>query len=319
MIPSLKVSHLLVLSSIVGIAAASCGNLTVNSAVVPIANLTTNFTTNPTTTPTTPDTIVFPRNISESWQLTFEDDFNSLDASRWSMANECSTANGCIHNNEKQVYLRSQVYAENGNLVLEATDNEYTSPGNAGVRKYRSGKVDSAQSFAQQYGRFEARIKLPVGVGMWPAFWLMPRGGRCWPTDGEIDIMEYVGQTPNRVYGNYHFGQKCNGNLHYDNSVCGETGRSKQVNLSQDYHVYSVEWTPKSISWFIDGELYYTLDNNLCKKKELFFIPNKPFYIIFNLAVGGDWPGSPNSNTVFPQRMYIDYIRVYQKAFHLSS
>ncbi|KDO27785.1 hypothetical protein SPRG_07384 [Saprolegnia parasitica CBS 223.65] len=245
------------------------------------------------------------------WQVTFEDNFNALNKSRWKIANECSTEHGCAHNNEEQVYLASQVRVEDGNLVVEATNQPYTSPA-AGTRQFRSGRLDSSGSFAQQFGRFEARIKLPVGRGMWPAFWLMPRGGRCWPTDGEIDIMEYVGQSPDQIHGNYHFGPSCNRNFHDDKAVCGKAGKSKQVALDKDFHVYAVEWTPTSISWFFDGQLYYVLTNAQCTDKAQFFIPQKAFYIILNVAVGGTWPGSPSASTVFPQRMLVDYVRVYK-------
>ncbi|OQR93736.1 hypothetical protein ACHHYP_02325 [Achlya hypogyna] len=249
-------------------------------------------------------TIDFP---NLAWHLTFEDNFETLDRTRWSLLDECSTQNGCVHNAEEQVYLSSQVRVEAGSLVLEATNESHTSVV-SGTRQYRSGKVDSAHFFAQQYGRFEARIKLPVGRGM-----LMPHGGRCWPTDGEIDIMEYVGQFPNHIHGNYHFGPSCNHNLHDDQNVCGVTGKPKKVVLNDAYHIYAVEWTPTSLVWFFDGQLYYKLDSSQCKNKKLFFIPNKPFYIIFNLAVGGSWPGSPTAATIFPQRMYVDYVRVYKQ------
>ncbi|KDO27784.1 hypothetical protein SPRG_07383 [Saprolegnia parasitica CBS 223.65] len=179
--------------------------------------------------------------------------------------------------------------------------------------------MDSAGSFAQQYGRFEARMKLPTGHGMWPAFWLMSRGGRCWPMDGEIDIMEYIGnKEPKAIHGNFHFGHKCNTNLHSDASVCGTTGKVIDVALNHEYHVYAAEWTPTSISWFFDGQLYYKLDSAQCTNKAPFFIPAKPFYIIFNFAVGGGWPGNPTPTTIFPQRLYIDYVRVYKQVGTVS-
>ncbi|EQC38697.1 hypothetical protein SDRG_04392 [Saprolegnia diclina VS20] len=261
--------------------------------------------TNCTTLNSTARPVPFSLSPLAGWQVTFEDNFDVLNKSRWTIANECSTEHECAHNKEEQVYLASQVRVEDGNLVVEATRDAYTSPA-AGTRQYRSGRLDSSGSFAQQFGRFEARIKLPVGLGMWPAFWLMPRGGRCWPTDGEIDIMEYVGQSPDQIHG------ACNRNFHDDKAVCGKTGKSKQVDLDNGFHVYAVEWTPTAISWYFDGQLYYVLDSNQCTDKAPFYIPQKTFYIILNLAVGGTWPGSPSASTVFPQRMLVDYVRVYK-------
>ncbi|OQR96595.1 phenylalanyl-tRNA synthetase beta chain [Thraustotheca clavata] len=250
------------------------------------------------------------------WQLTFEDNFDTLNKSRWHLHNDCSTNNRCVQNDELQVYMADQITARNGHLVIEATKETYTSQA-AGTRYYRSGRMDSAGSFAQQYGRFEARMKLPKGQGVWPAFWLMPRNGGCWPTSGEIDIMEYVGdKRPKSIYGNYHFGQTCNADMHSKANVCGKTGGSTQVNLNDDYHLYAVEWTPTSISWYFDNQMYYKLDDSLCQSKPKFFLPNKPFYIIFNFAVGGNWPGNPNDQTVFPQRFYVDYVRVYKKGMN---
>nr|AIG55869.1 secreted protein [Achlya hypogyna] len=107
---------------------------------------------------------------SVKWALTFEDNFNTLNLSTWRLSHDCSTNNGCVHNNELQVYLANQVSVKSGNLVIEATNAPYTSAA-AGTRQFRSGRIDSLGRFAQQYGRFEARIKLPSGRGVWPAFW----------------------------------------------------------------------------------------------------------------------------------------------------
>ncbi|RHY51624.1 hypothetical protein DYB38_005728 [Aphanomyces astaci] len=136
-------------------------------------------------------------NASE-WELTFEDHFDRLDLAKWHVHHDCSTHRDCAHNDEKQVYLRDQAYVQNGHLVLEASNLTHVSEA-SGTRRYRSAKLDTAHSFSQRYGKFEARIQFPRGAGMWPA--LMPKGGRCWPMDGEIDIVEYVGQTPQTIYG----------------------------------------------------------------------------------------------------------------------
>ncbi|RHX99241.1 hypothetical protein DYB25_001430 [Aphanomyces astaci] len=250
-------------------------------------------------------------NASE-WELTFEDHFDRLDLAKWHVHHDCSTHRDCAHNDEKQVYLRDQAYVQNGHLVLEASNLTHVSEA-SGTRRYRSAKLDTAHSFSQRYGKFEARIQFPRGAGMWPA--LMPKGGRCWPMDGEIDIVEYVGQTPQTIYGNYHFGGACNANLHDDPAVCGPTGASQNDDsLSYAFHEYSVVWTPTSIQWFMDGQEFYRLPpKSGCRKPASFFLPSKPFYIILNFAVGGTWPGDPTAATTFPQRMVVDYVKVYQR------
>ncbi|OQR93744.1 transmembrane protein [Achlya hypogyna] len=197
---------------------------------------------------------------SVKWALTFEDNFNTLNLSTWRLSHDCSTNNGCVHNNELQVYLANQVSVKSGNLVIEATNAPYTSAA----------------------------------------------------ADGEIDIMEYIGtKLPNTIHGNYHFGNVCNNDLHSAANRCGVTGGAIDIKLGNGFHVYA-EWTSQAIKWFVDSQLYYTLDATQCGSA--FFLPRKAFYPIFNFAIGGDWPGSPDSSTVFPQRMFIDYLRVYKLA-----
>ncbi|RHY30606.1 hypothetical protein DYB32_004195 [Aphanomyces invadans] len=171
--------------------------------------------TNNSTTDTIAASVETDQSAVAQWQVTFEDHFDHLDLTKWQVYHECSTHHDCIHNDEKQVYLRDQVYVDNGHLVLEASNVSHYSPA-SGERHFRSAKLDTATSFSQRFGKFEARIRLPRGAGMWPAFWycsvcgllrshgrcrFMPKGGQCWPMDGEIDIVEYVGQTPQTIYG----------------------------------------------------------------------------------------------------------------------
>ncbi|KDO27787.1 hypothetical protein SPRG_07386 [Saprolegnia parasitica CBS 223.65] len=243
-------------------------------------------------------------NANGKWTLTFSDEFNSLDRAKWRILNDCSTTNKCVYNNELQVYLASQVSVSKGNLVIEANNVPYVSP-SAGARRYRSGRMDTSGSFAQLHGRFEARVKLPSGQGMWPAFWMMPRGGRCWPMDGEIDVLEYIGKRmPHTVH-----------DLHSSANYCGVTGGAKTLALNtNDFHIYAVEWTPTSLAWFVDGVQYFKIDATQCRTKPAQLIPTKPFYLILNFAVGGDWPGNPDATSTFPQRLYVDYVRVYKRS-----
>ena len=171
---------------------------------------------------------------------------------------------------------------------------------------YTSGRIKTQGKFARAYGRFEARIKLPVGQGLWPAFWMLGSdfGSVGWPSCGEIDIMEYRGQAPNVVNGALH-GPGYSGAtpLHgsYFNPGAG---------FHEGFHVFAVEWTRNSISWKVDGNTYMTQGvGDLPGGTKWVF--DHPFFILLNLAVGGTYVGSPDQTTVFPQTMLIDYVRVY--------
>ncbi len=207
-------------------------------------------------------------------------------------------------NNEWQTYTDDPAnsYVSGGNLHIVArrtTGNAYTSA------RLRSKNL---QDFL--YGRIEARIKLPSGDGVWPAFWMLPTASPygIWAASGEMDIVESV-NTATTVYGTAHFGgewpeQTANGGT-YDPGV----------NLSDDFHVYAIEWEPDQIRWYFDGILYHTLNssqwyslNDLDNDRAPFDVP---FHMLLNVAVGGDWPGSP-SGVGFPMEMVVDYVRVYQ-------
>lgn len=174
---------------------------------------------------------------------------------------------------------------------------------------YTSARLITKSKFEQQYGRFEARIKIPRGQGVWSAFWMLgndiDRVG--WAECGEIDIMENIGREPKIVHGTAH-----------GPGYSGANGPTKSFNsignkdFADDFHVYSVEWREKEIKWYVDGKLYHTLtpkDIPAGKK----WVYEHPFFVILNLAIGGDWGGVPDKTTVFPQEMLIDYVRVYKE------
>ena len=201
-------------------------------------------------------------------------------------------------NNELQYYTDrpENIKVEDGKLVITALKEDYL------TREYTSAKINSKYKGDWRYGRIEASIRLPEGQGMWPAFWMLPTeqvyGG--WPNSGEIDIMELVGHEPSTVYGTLHYGPP----WEYTNgSYTLPSGK-----FSDDFHVFSIEWTPDSISWFVDNQLYSTKDAGSVTH----WLPfQEKFYVILNLAVGGNWPGSPDETTVFPQTMEVEYVRVY--------
>ena len=183
-------------------------------------------------------------------------------------------------------------------LVIAATEE---SPGN-----YRSAKLTTQGLHSFRYGKIDARIKLPTAQGMWPAFWMLgnnfPTLG--WAGCGEIDILELVGSEPNVVRGNIHY---VDGAQEYAN----DEGSPKMISetFDQNYHNFSIEWTPTEIKWFLDGELFKTTSIDDDGMKEF----DRSFYLILNVAVGGNWPGNPDATTTFPQKMYVDYIRYYSK------
>jgi beta-glucanase (GH16 family) len=158
--------------------------------------------------------------------------------------------------------------------------------------------------FTQTYGRFEARIKIPYGQGMWPAFWMLGNDidTKGWPTCGEIDIMENIGREPSTVHGSMH-GPGYDGGSSYSLS---------SGNFSDDYHIFAVEWESNVVRFYVDGTLYETrTPADLPAGATWVF--DHPFFILLNVAVGGNWPGSPDQTTVFPQTMLVDYVRVYAR------
>ena len=187
-----------------------------------------------------------------------------------------------------------------GNLAITARAESYQG------QDYTSGRIKTKGLFARTYGRFEARIQLPVGQGIWPAFWMLgadiDRVG--WPACGEIDIMEYLGHEPRVVHGTLH------GPGHSGGAAL--TGRHvlAQGGFNLGFHVFAVEWNEDAVSWEVDGFTYRTVRRDDMPPGAT-WVYNHPFFILLNVAVGGRWPGSPDQTTVFPQTMLVDYVRVY--------
>lgn len=205
-------------------------------------------------------------------------------------------------NNELQYYTNrtENVKVENGYLLVTAKKESFNGS------SYTSARLTTKGLFEQAYGRFEARIKLPYGQGIWPAFWLL--GSNIdevgWPQCGEIDIMEFRGQEPTKVLGTVH-----------GPGYSGGTAISKSYSLINDrfdngFHIFGIEWGPNYINYYVDDVLYNQITPTNVTGEWVF---DHPFYIIINLAVGGNFLGNPNSETVFPQTMLVDYVRVYKK------
>jgi beta-glucanase (GH16 family) len=247
-----------------------------------------------------------------SWTITWRDEFNSLGRSRPDPAKWIIETGGDGWGNDELEYYTNRprnVFVEHGNLVIVARKERYT--GDDGVsRNFTSARLKTLGTFTQAYGRFEARIKIPRGEGLWPAFWMMgddiDRAG--WPACGEIDIMENIGKEPSTVHGTIH-----------GPGYSGDKGPSAAFSLpgrrrfAHDFHLFAVEWEPQQIRFYVDDALYATrTPGDLPAGAK--WVYDHPFFILLNVAVGGNWPGPPDSTTRFPQKMLVDYVRVYQRA-----
>ncbi|MBC8994854.1 family 16 glycosylhydrolase, partial [Micromonospora chalcea] len=227
------------------------------------------------------------------------------DASKW----RYDIGGGGWGNNELQYYTNSTRNAAldgNGNLVITARK-ENPAGYNCwyGSCQYTSARLLTNGTFAQAYGRFEARIKVPRGQGLWPAFWMLGNdiGTNPWPGSGEIDIMENVGYAPSTVWGTLH-GPGYSGGSGVGASTSLPGGQA----LADAFHTFAVDWAPDSITWYLDGVAYSRKTPADIGGNRWVF--DHPFFMIMNVAVGGNWPGSPDGSTTFPQTMTIDYVRV---------
>ena len=171
--------------------------------------------------------------------------------------------------------------------------------------KYTSARIKTNGKFDFKYGKVEMKAKLPSGQGIWPAFWMLGSDFETagWPDCGEIDIMENVGKTPKTVNGTAH-APGYSGNMGLGSFLTIEE------DLSSAYHIYSIEWSEDKIEWLMDDKKYHSLTPQTIGGNKWAF--NKEFFLLLNLAVGGNWPGYPNDTTIFPQKYYIDYVHVYQ-------
>ncbi|GKU23474.1 carbohydrate binding domain-containing protein [Clostridium folliculivorans] len=254
------------------------------------------------------------------WTLSWDDEFdgsgtnvdtNGVNLDKWAYQNGTGAEYGIDGwgNNEKEYYQKDNIKVENGNLVIEAK------PEAKNGKTYTSGRLWTSPTFSQQYGKFEARMKLPKGQGFWPAFWMMPKDSAygTWASSGEVDIMEARGRVPDSIAGTLHYGKPWPNNK--------STGATYNFPTGQDitgFHTYSVEWEPGEIRWYVDGNLYQTTNNWFSQSagqpdKNAYPAPfNKPFYIILNLAVGGNFDGGVEpSASDFPAKMEVDYVRAY--------
>jgi beta-glucanase (GH16 family) len=243
-----------------------------------------------------------PPTTEKTYQLVWADEFNtgnSPDTSKWVY----ETGGNGWGNNELEYYTARPENASisNGNLVIEARKESYNG------RNYTSARLITRGKGQWTYGKFEIRAKIPRGRGTWPAIWLLSANNPLkWPDDGELDIMEEVGHAPNMIHGTAH-------NKLYNGGNGKQKGDSKFIPDAQDsFHVYSLEWTNTQVTWLIDNTVFYSYyDPSLGIDGWPY---NKDFFMILNVAVGGNWGGALGvDDSVFPQSMLVDYVRVYQK------
>ena len=232
-----------------------------------------------------------------NYTLTWQDEFNGSSlSSDWT--HEIGNGSWGWGNNELQYHRPQNTSIENGYLTIRAKQEYY------GGFNYTSSRIKSQGNFSFKYGRIDVRAKLPYGQGLWPALWMLGENISSvgWPSCGEIDIMEMIG-------GNGYNDRTCHGTIHWEDNGHASYGGHNSLSsgrLADEFHVFSIIWNQSSISWLRDDIQYHTVDiNNLTA-----FHNN--FFFIFNVAVGGNWPGSPDGTTVFPQTMIVDYIRVFQ-------
>ena len=252
-----------------------------------------------------------PTPKQQSWTLVWSDDFNgpngsSPDASKWVF----DIGGGGWGNNELETYTsRTQnAYLQDGVLVIQALKEDFTGPDGI-ARQYTSARLKTQGRFAQTYGRFEARLKLPSGQGLWPAFWMLGAdiGEVGWPQCGEIDIMENIGREPSIAHGTIH-GPGYSGAEGIGSAYTLPGG----ARFADDFHVFAVEWETDAIRFYVDDHLYATRTPAELPTGTT-WVYGHPFFLIMNVAVGGSWPGNPDGTTVFPQTMLVDYVRVYKR------
>ncbi len=240
----------------------------------------------------------------DTWELAWQDEFDGdagqlPDASKWGYDIGTDWGNAQLEwdtDRPENVSLDG-----NGNLAITARKESYEG------QNYTSARIVTRGLFTMNTGRIEARIKLPIGAGIWPAFWLLGANINevSWPQCGEIDIMEYRGQEPNIVHGSLH-GPGYSAGDAFTNRYVLNSGT-----FNDDFHTFRVDWSDDYIRWFIDDILYQTITIDQVRAKGE-WVFDHPFYIILNIAVGGGFVGPPNASTEFPQTMLIDWVRVYQ-------
>ncbi|MDO3627104.1 glycoside hydrolase family 16 protein [Mucilaginibacter sp. BT774] len=247
-----------------------------------------------TTTIPPPIPVDTTKTVKPVYALVWSDEFDgtTVDTSKWAF----ETGGGGWGNNEKEYYQAANATVANGNLMITAKKES------VGGEPYTSARMTTQGKEAPTYGRIEARIKTPLGMGFWPAFWMLGSNIQTvsWPSCGEMDIMEHVNNT-NTFYGTMHW--NVNGHVSYGSTI--------NISSPGDYHLYAIEWDQNSIRWYIDDTLYQT--GNIKSNINSTGAFHLPFFILLNFALGGNFPNAAVDESLLPATMYVDYVRVYKQ------
>ena len=229
------------------------------------------------------DPLLSTKNPSASWKIIWEDNFDdpSLSTAKWNIIDWAAEKN-----NELEYYTPDNVSLTNGNLCIITEKKQYNG------RSFTSGAIETKDKFHFLYGKAEIRAKLPKGKGIFPAFWMLAQNDSDLP---EIDIMEMIGDYPSEIWMVYHW-------LDGDEQKRNYTSYTGP-DFSEDYHIFSIEWSSDKMVWLIDNAEVFSTDH----------APNQPMFLYINTAVGGVWPGSPDTKTIFPQSLLVDYVRIYKE------
>lgn len=247
---------------------------------------------------------------AQNWKLVWADEFDgdTLNTDLWSYQLGTGTDYGLPAgwgNNELQYYQEDNVSVADGVLTITARRE------NVATSQFTSGRIRTIEKGDWTYGRFEFRAKMPVGKGLWAAIWMLPTdeayGG--WASSGEIDIMEFLGDDSTKVHGTIHYGGTWpNNESRGTDYVTGDTA------FNSTFHTFALEWEEGNLRWYVDGEEFQNLGAGMWYSSAAAFPApfNRDFHLLINLAVGGNWPGNPDGSTQFPQKLVVDYVRVYQ-------
>jgi beta-glucanase (GH16 family) len=246
-----------------------------------------------------------PALAADDWRLVWSDEFEGPantkpDAARWAYDLGASGWGNAELQNYTDLAENAALDGQ-GRLVIRALQQ--------GPKQYTSARLKTLGKFTVTYGKIEARMRLPRGQGIWPAFWMLGadihKAG--WPACGEIDIMEHIGKEPSAVYGTIH-GPGYSGGK----AISGKTVLPEGQSVAADFHTFAAEWAPGRIDFFFDGARYHTVTQATLPPGSRWAF-DKPFFLLLNLAVGGRWPGYPDATSQFPQELIVDYVRVYQR------
>ena len=250
--------------------------------------------------------------VAQKAQLLWADEFDgpagsSPDSAKWGF--DIGVGDNGWGNSELQYYTgrtQNAFLDGDGHLIIKAMKENFSGV-NGVTRGYTSARLVTRGKFEQAHGRFEARIKVPFGQGIWPAFWMLGNNISSvgWPVCGEIDVMENIGREPSILHGSLHGPGYSGGN-----PLTATFTRPDGKQFKDDFHTFAVEWEPREIRFYIDDTLYQTRRSSELSANQR-WVYDHPFYLVLNVAVGGNWPGNPDATTTFPQMMMVDYVRVY--------